>query len=108
MTANIVNLKSVDIKQWTKDDRNIYIGRTVNGNGDWGNPYKLKDHDFNRSKVLALYEEYLHSDKELLSKVINLKDKILGCWCSPESCHGEVLHRLAGNIPVYDCSTNAL
>ena len=49
-----------------KEDGNIYIGRTVKGNGEWGNPFKLKDYDYNRLKVLALYEEYLLSDKERL------------------------------------------
>ena len=106
MSANIVNLKSVDIKEWLKDDRNVYIGRSADGKGEWGNKYKLKDYEYNRTKVLALYEEDLLSNKELLRRVPSLKGKILGCWCSPEQCHGEVLHRQAGNIPVYDSSTN--
>ena len=103
-SINIVNLKSVDIETWLQDDRNVYIGR----GGEWGNPAKLKDHNFDRPKVIALYESHIRSDKELFKKVINLKDKVLGCWCSPERCHGEVLHRLAGNIPAYDLSSNSL
>ena len=87
-SINIVNLKTVNIKEWLKDERNIYIGRTADGKGEWGNPYKLKDFNFDRPKVLALYEAYLRSNQELFESVVNLKDKILGCWCSPERCHG--------------------
>ena len=105
MSINIVNLKSVDIDKWLLDSRNVYIGRNVNGKGKWGNQFKLKDYNYNRQKVIALYEAHLHSDKGLLDSVASLKDKVLGCWCSPERCHGEVLHRLAGNTPVYDHHT---
>ena len=67
MTANIVNLKGVDIKEWLKDDRNVYIGRK----SEFGNRFKLKDYDYNRPKVLALYEQFLYSEKELLNRVKN-------------------------------------
>ena len=107
-STNIVNLKSVDIKEWLKDERNVYIGRATDGKGEWGNPFKLKDFNFDRLKVLALYEVYLRTNKDLFERVVNLKDKVLGCWCSPERCHGEVLHHLAGNIPVYDHNSFSL
>jgi hypothetical protein len=35
--------------------------------------------------------------KYLLHDLHELKGKILGCWCSPKSCHGDVLSELANN-----------
>ena len=107
-TINIVNLKFVDIRKWEQDDRNVYIGRGSGERGKWGNPYKLENFNFNRPKVLALYEAYIRNNKELFASIADLKNKILGCWCAPGSCHGEVLHRLAGNIPIYEQSANPL
>ena len=51
--------------------------------------------------MIDLFEGHLLRTKELRDSVGDLKDKVLGCWCAPDPCHGEVLHRLAGNEPVY-------
>ena len=32
---------------------------------------------------------------------------MLGCWCSPDHCHAEVLHELAGNTPVHEYERDA-
>ncbi len=31
----------------------------------------------------------------LREKLPELKGKILGCWCAPEACHGDILAELA-------------
>ena len=38
------------------------------------------------------------STPKLLQDLPELKCKILGCWCAPNECHGDVLAELA-NIP---------
>ena len=40
-TANIVNLYSVDPREWSKEPGNIYIGRETRylAASKWGNPY---------------------------------------------------------------------
>jgi len=30
----------------------------------------------------------------LIDSLPELKDKVLGCWCAPEPCHGDVLKEL--------------
>ena len=42
------------------------------------------------------------NDDKLLENISELQGKVLGCWCSPYLCHGEVLHELAGNSPNYE------
>lgn len=101
-TANIVNLHLVDPQKWLKVPGNVYIGRKTRhvSASKWGNPYII-DEINNRTKVINLFEDYLLGNTELLDTVNELQGKILGCWCAPLPCHGEILHRLAGNRPVY-------
>ena len=54
-----------------------------------------------QKKVIDLFDEYLLANTELYDSVSKLQGKTLGCWCSPEPCHGEILHRLAGYPTIY-------
>lgn len=53
-----------------------------------------------RARVLALYEEHVRGEPELLDGLSELTGHTLGCWCvttrggEPEVCHGQVLVRL--------------
>ena len=31
---------------------------------------------------------------ELMNQLPELKNKVLGCWCYPEKCHGDILFKL--------------
>lgn len=69
-----------------KEKYDVYIGRP----GRWGNPYTIgKDGD--RDEVIAKFETYLLGRPDLLRDLPSLKDKRLGCWCSPNRCHGDIL-----------------
>jgi hypothetical protein len=35
--------------------------------------------------------------KGLINQIHELKDKILGCWCKPDPCHGDFLVELANS-----------
>ena len=67
----------------------VYIGR----GGKWGNPFLITPSK-SRSEVIEEYEEYLRNNDNLLSDLHELDGKVLGCWCSPKSCHGDVLIKL--------------
>ena len=80
-----------------RDAHDVYIGRP----SKWGNPYShLKGTvaEFtvaSREDAIAMYEVWLMSQPELLAQMHELRGKVLGCWCAPQVCHGDVLVRLA-------------
>lgn len=79
-----------------KEKYDIYIGRP----SKWGNPYSHKDDTLaefkvsTREEAIAKYREYILNSPELLLALPELRDKILGCWCKPAACHGDVLIEL--------------
>lgn len=59
----------------------------------YGNPF-LIGRDGDREQVLAKYKEYFYrrlTDPIFHSKVLELKGKVLGCWCKPHACHGDII-----------------
>ena len=72
-----------------KESYDVYIGRP----SKWGNPYVIGK-DGTREEVIKKYEDYIvHS--QLLLEIDELTNKVLGCWCKPLPCHGDVLLQLA-------------
>jgi hypothetical protein len=67
----------------------VFIGRP----SKWGNPFEIGK-DGTRIEVIQKYEEYLLSNPELLKDLEELRGKVLGCWCKPSACHGDVLVKL--------------
>ena len=66
---------------------------------DWYNPFKMdkpgRSRDGTREEVIEKYERYLIAERpDLLERLPELEGRILGCWCKPEACHGDVLLRL--------------
>jgi len=80
-----------------KGPYDVYIGRP----SKWGNPFLVNTHG-DRKEVIEKYEEWLlgirsapnSQRRPILSEAkVELKDKILGCWCSPKPCHGDILKK---------------
>ena len=69
-----------------KEKYDVYIGRP----SKWGNPFTVGK-DGTRNDVIIKYENWLLQQPHLLKDLYQLKDKILGCWCKPEKCHGDIL-----------------
>ena len=69
----------------------------------WGNPF-LIGKDGNREEVLQKYESWLRGTgfkgfrpvqrRYILTHLEELRGKVLGCWCAPNRCHGDILHEL--------------
>ena len=85
----------------------VYIGRP----SKWGNPFShLPDTlaEFRvstREEAISRYREWIITRPELMEALPELQNKVLGCWCSPKACHGEVLidllkeiNNLKGNV----------
>jgi len=76
-----------------KEKYDIYIGRP----SKWGNPFTIGK-DGTREEVIKKYEIWIRTQPNLLKDFHELKDKVLGCWCSPKSCHGDILARMINEI----------
>jgi len=70
-----------------KEPYDVYIGRP----SVWQNVFKIGE-DGSRETVLKKYREWLLSRPNLVKRAKKeLAGKVLGCWCKPLSCHGDVL-----------------
>lgn len=83
-------------KDGTRDVCDVRIDRgTI-----WGNPYSHLPHSQAKWKVdtreeaIEKYREYIMNRPDLLARLDELKGKKLGCWCKPQSCHGDILVEL--------------
>jgi len=85
----------------------VYIGREGHGlSGFFGNPHvvynplkswticpicKIKH---TREEAIAAFKKdfnlRIRNDLEFRQRVLELRDKKLGCFCSPSNCHGDV------------------
>lgn len=81
------------VVHFQREPNDVYIGRP----SKWGNPFTIGRHG-TREEVIAKYEEYLLTNPSLMAALPELKGKVLGCWCSPRACHGDVLAKLANEI----------
>mgnify|MGYP003745418039 CR=1 FL=1 len=85
-----------------KEDFDIYIGRP----SKWGNPFSHEEKTIAKWKVssryiaIQRYKEWITTGdgKHLLKDLHELKNKTLGCWCKPKSCHGDILCELVNKI----------
>lgn len=76
----VVNLRT--------DKYTHYIGR----GSVFGNPFKIGK-DGNREEVIKKFERYA---REYVINIIASipKNAILGCYCKPKACHGDVIIKI--------------
>ena len=88
--SDINNLKDKYVVHAKRVDYDVYVGR----GSKWENPFIIGP-DGTRKDVINKYEKYLLNNKELMKSIKELKGKILGCWCAPRACHGDILVKYA-------------
>ena len=86
-----------------KSSYDVYIGRAGKGlEGPFGNPYAVNEvcgrcGEFHTTpgSTIPCFKEYflerVEADQEFRLQVLALKGKVLGCFCKPKACHGDVL-----------------
>ena len=79
--TTVVNLRTAKF--------DVYIGR----GSKWGNPFYIGK-DGTREEVIDKYEKYIRNKPELLNALHELENKVLGCYCKPKACHGDILVKL--------------
>lgn len=92
--VNVYNNKNFD----------VYIGRPPQG-GEWrfGNPFVI-GRDGNRFDCIQKFKDWFETGNTfnctdatedrrrwIIDHISELKGKILGCFCYPDPCHGDIL-----------------
>lgn len=73
-----------------KERYDVYIGRP----SVLGNPFVIGK-DGTREEVIAKFEQYARANKDVLAIIRMLSEHtVLGCWCKPLACHGDVIIKL--------------
>jgi len=77
----------------------VYIGRKSHNREHFGNPFRIGP-DGSRDEVIKKFESWLlgggfqdvepERRKWILSNLESLRGKVLGCFCKPAPCHGDV------------------
>jgi hypothetical protein len=88
--TRVVNMKN--------EPFDVYIGR----GSKWGCPYTIiKDRPTlaieivdSKEEALSKYRQYVLASPDLMNSLDELEGKVLGCFCKPEMCHGDVLLEL--------------
>lgn len=82
----------------------VYIGRP----GPWGNPFShlpksaAKFRCSSREEAIERYAAWLLDQPDLVARVKReLRDRVLGCWCAPLACHGDILSFVANDDTNY-------
>lgn len=85
-----------------KEPFDVYIGRP----SKWGNPFIILENRIyfkrcvdtskilTREEAINKYREWIVTQKHLMNSLDEIRGKILGCWCKPKACHGDVLVEL--------------
>jgi hypothetical protein len=105
--SKVINVKKAELKKqgfkdlmhWLNSSPNhVYIGRNMTFyvpgavGSKWANPFKVDK--YGREGCLRKYEENIRANPDLMNSLKELENKVLGCWCHPEGCHGDILVKL--------------
>lgn len=77
-----------------REPYDVYVGRP----SKWGNPFSISENR-TREQAIQAFEEWIVTQADLMASLPELRGKVLGCWCAPRACHGDVLARLAVSQP---------
>jgi Domain of unknown function (DUF4326) len=80
----------------------VYIGRP----SIYGNPFSHKPGTLarfrvaDRAEALLRFREWFLSRPELIERARReLRGRVLGCWCKPSPCHGDVIAEIIDGLP---------
>jgi len=87
----VINIKRDPIRGY------VFIGRDYlypTGRGKYGNPFKIIKGKRTRAESIELFKEYFHAPEQASLRAMaraELKGAILGCYCKPYDCHGDII-----------------
>lgn len=99
---HFINRKICCVVHHRKENYDVLICRP----SKWGNPFSSKENTLaefkvaTREEAISNYEQWITKGDgmHLLKDLHELKGKVLGCWCHPKKCHGDVLVKLVNKL----------
>jgi hypothetical protein len=84
----VINIRNrAVLERAKKTGRYRYIGR----GSVFGNRNRISD-GLSRDQVIEMYRSDVRNSEDLQELIRRLPaNAILGCWCAPEKCHGDVI-----------------
>ena len=85
-----------------QQDCDVFIGKGMKNDywdlpdSIWMSPKFITP--YNAVQTLPQYEKHIRSSPKLMAALPELIGKVLGCWCKPEPCHGDVLVKLVNEL----------
>jgi len=86
-STKLVNIRRYGREGVTKIDRSTIFG----------NPFVLKKDggEYTREESVEEYEKWFYdkieTDEKFKKSVEDLQGEVMGCWCKPKECHGDVI-----------------
>jgi hypothetical protein len=78
-----------------REGYDVYIGRPGKGkDGPFGNPFRLTreaDRDVVLEQYRAWFLKRVCEDQLFRAAVLALRGRVLGCFCKPKTCHGDII-----------------
>lgn len=88
MTGGVGATRVVNLRREAYD---VYVGRP----GPFGNPFAMTE-SRSRTEAIELYRGWALAQPDLVRRIRReLRGKVLGCFCKPQACHGDVLVEIA-------------
>ena len=91
-------MKKTRVVHCKREPYDVYIGR----GSVFGNPFAIGVNSWTRDDVIRLYKEWFYGRIEKMpifkKKVLALRGQIIGCWCKPKACHGDVIVEYLENL----------
>lgn len=87
-----------NMRDTTRPEDAIYVGRGKHVSMKWGNPFQVGK-DGSRQQVIEMFRKHLF-ESSLIDDIAELQGQDLVCWCAPDGgittrdpliCHGQVL-----------------
>ena len=95
---NLIKLGYRDLEHWLENPKHKYIGRDMSfyikgaKGSKFANLYPVKK--YGRDKCLEMFENNLRNSLDLCNSIKELEGCILGCFCKPEPCHGDIIIKI--------------
>lgn len=101
IVSELVNKPKTEVVNLRHEAYDVYIGRAGKGqSGEFGNPHPIGFcqicqalHD--RTSAIAVFKKdflkRIEEEPEFKKRILELRNKKLGCFCKPDSCHGDVI-----------------